>query len=473
MLKKLSYVFMALFILLSFTVKEALAVEDPLKSANNIYGIHVIDENDLTRAAELVNSSGGDWGYVTIVIRKDERNPQRWQMVFDKMRRLHLIPIVRIATRMNDTGWEKPVEGEIDGWVSFLNSLNWVVKNRYVVIGNEPNHSKEWQGEIDPESYANYLRVFSLRLKEENNDFFVLPAGFDASAPNGPDTMDEAEFLQRMLAEEPDLFNYLDGWSSHSYPNPAFSGSPEESGRGTIRTFEWEISYLESLGVNKKLPIFITETGWVHNREGKVLGLAESSSVGLNYKKAFEVWENNNVVAVTPFVLTYRDTPFDIFSWTDESGRSYSFYDQVKGLEKVSGNPERINTGNVLSYTVQQLVKSSGSYSGFLIVENTGQVIWERDNLSIVESQVGVLEKRALFTQLEPGQKGAIIFKGNLDEEEGDFSVNVSLKYKNEVILRPEEKVLTIIKAANIGDVVNAIKREFALKVLPLFKRKI
>lgn len=473
MFKKLPYIFIALFIFLSFAAKEALAIEDPLKSPNNIYGIHVIDENDLTKAAELVNSSGGDWGYVTIVIRKDERNPQRWQSVLNKMRRLHLIPIVRIATRMNHEGWEKPVEGEIDGWVSFLNSLNWVVKNRYVVIGNEPNHAKEWQGEIDPESYANYLKEFSLRLKEKNNDFFVLPAGLDASAPNGPDTMDEAEFLQRMLAEEPDLFNYLDGWTSHSYPNPAFSGSPEESGRGTIRTFEWEISYLESLGVNKDLPIFITETGWVHNREGQVLGLTESNQVGINYKRAFEIWERSDVVAVTPFVLTYRDSPFDIFSWTDGGGKSFSFYNEVKGLDKVVGDPERINTGKVLSYTVQQLVRSSGPYSGFLIVENTGQVIWERNNLSIVESQDGVLEKRALFSQLEPGEKGAIIFKGNINEEEGDFGVNVSLRYRDEVILRPEEKALTIVKAANLQDVMNAIKREFLLKVLSLFKRKI
>lgn len=62
---------------------------------NNKFGIHIMDEHDLVDAANLVNSNGGEWGYVTIVIRDDQLNRDRWQSVFNQMRRLKLIPIVR------------------------------------------------------------------------------------------------------------------------------------------------------------------------------------------------------------------------------------------------------------------------------------------------------------------------------------------------------------------------------------------
>src|SRR3989344_492451 len=142
MLKKIIRVFTITVILILISSTNIKAAENPLSVPNNSFGIHILDENDLEDAAKLVNSGGGDWGYVTFVIRSDERDSKRWQKVFDKMRRLHLIPIVRIATNQMEDGWEKPSFDEIDGWVSFLSSLNWVVKNRYVVIGNEPNHAK-------------------------------------------------------------------------------------------------------------------------------------------------------------------------------------------------------------------------------------------------------------------------------------------------------------------------------------------
>src|SRR3989344_509102 len=233
------------------------AVENPLAKTNNLFGIHILNESDIKDAANLVNSSGGEWGYVTLVIRKDERDTTRWQKVFDELRRHKLIPIVRIATIQQDGGWEKPVLDETDGWVSFLNSLNWVIKNRYVIIGNEPNHAKEWGGEINPSEYARYLRLLSEKLKANSQDFFVLPAGFDFSAKNTKDTMDATLFLKEAVSSEKDFFNYIDGWTSHSYPNPDFAGSEMASGRGTVRSYEWELEFLKTLGLVKEVPVFI------------------------------------------------------------------------------------------------------------------------------------------------------------------------------------------------------------------------
>ena len=38
---------------------------NPLAVPNNRYGIHIVDTNDIPQLPALVNSSGGDWGYVT------------------------------------------------------------------------------------------------------------------------------------------------------------------------------------------------------------------------------------------------------------------------------------------------------------------------------------------------------------------------------------------------------------------------
>src|SRR3989344_1978784 len=170
MLRRITYTLFSIYLFLFITPNQVLAIIDPLFKPNNRFGIHILSDSDLKDAAELVNSTGGDWGYITLVIRSDERERERWQKVFDRMRELHLIPIVRIATKQGTNSWEKPNLGEIDSWVSFFGSLNWVIRNRYVIIGNEPNHAKEWGGETNPREYAEYLQTFSRKLKEESGD---------------------------------------------------------------------------------------------------------------------------------------------------------------------------------------------------------------------------------------------------------------------------------------------------------------
>ena len=89
-----------ILLLVLISAVRAQAIYDPLSQPNNRFGIHIIDENDLQDAANLVNSSGGDWGYVKIVIREDDRNLEKWQAIFDRMRKMHLIPLVRLATKV-------------------------------------------------------------------------------------------------------------------------------------------------------------------------------------------------------------------------------------------------------------------------------------------------------------------------------------------------------------------------------------
>ena len=104
-------------------------------------------------------------------------------------------------------------------------------------------------------NYAEVSLEFAKKLKEKNKDFFVMLAGFDASAPSWMPGMEDEETFLRQIIQGPsegqslsasqslrtDLISLIDGLSSHSYPNPGFSGRPYAVGRGTVRTYEWEL----------------------------------------------------------------------------------------------------------------------------------------------------------------------------------------------------------------------------------------
>ena len=57
---------------------------DPASVPNNRVGVHILDPNEINDAAKLINSSGGDWGYVTIPIRSNDRDRDKW-LKFSRM----------------------------------------------------------------------------------------------------------------------------------------------------------------------------------------------------------------------------------------------------------------------------------------------------------------------------------------------------------------------------------------------------
>ena len=412
-LKFLTSLPLAISILIIFS-SNLYAIENPLSSANNPFGIHILNENELDDAAKLVNSSGGDWGYVTLVIRKDERDSERWQQVFDKMRKLHLIPIARLATIQQNGGWEKPNVDEIDGWVSFLNSLIWVVKNRYIIIGNEPNHAKEWGGELNPEEYSDYLYSFSKKLNETSNDFFILSAGFDASAANTNETMSAENYIKNMITYKPESFEFIDGWNSHSYPNPNFSGSEDSYGRGSVRTFEWELNLLKSFGINKNLPVFITETGWSHNMDGtsKNSKLITQNDISERIRNAYSgAWQDPRIVTVTPFVLNYQEPPFDIFSWKKKDGNFYSFYYEIQDIPKIPGKPLQSESAQVVAVIFPPIFKNKEKPLGVAYVKNTGQTIWNGDEKIQVGNGVKFEIEPKVISDVAPGESTIALFR--------------------------------------------------------------
>ncbi|MBP8591438.1 hypothetical protein KBI33_03195 [Candidatus Shapirobacteria bacterium] len=434
-MKRIAFVFVSILSLI-FLAPPALAQE------TNKFGIHILDPSEAKQAAELVNSSGGDWGFITIVIRDDDRNFQKWQNFFDQCRQLHLVPIVRIATHNENEVWVAPKKEEINSWANFLSNLNWPIKNRYVVIFNEPNHAKEWGGKIDPFYYAQILDEFISQLKKANPDFQVLPAGFDLAAPNSKTTKDTLAFWQEMNKEVPGIFEKIDGWASHSYPNHGFLGKPQDAGRASIRGYQWELSILKNqFGVKKDLPVFITETGWPHDSEkpnppagGKSSKYYKPEVIAQYFEEAYQnIWlPDKRVIAVTPFTLNYQATPLDIFSWFDHEGQPYPQYERVKKLPKISWWPEQEEKWEVMSIKSPQFMPISSNYQGKIILKNVGQSIWG-------EREPFVLKSRSPFSadifsahKIFPGQSVEIPFAIVSNAESA--TINISWEGMEETI---------------------------------------
>lgn len=441
------------------------SILSPAKAAelsypNNKFGIHLAIPayEDLQKTADLVNSSNGDWGYVTLVMPEDDLNKEKWQGVFDKMRQLHLIPIIRLATSYENNHWRAPKNEDVKKWVDFLNSLNWVVKNRFVILFNESNRGDEWGGQVDPQSFAEVVFNFSKALKESNSDFFIMMAGMDSAAPSSfPQYEDEAVFLRKALAFRGNLFDYLDGWASHSYPKSRFS-----SGRNSVLNYQWELNLLKSLGVNKNLPVFITETGWCH-QEGETPDYNfpnQETVASLTRNYFLQLNSDSRVMAFTPFILNYPQEPFDHYSWQkNNSGEFYPQYEAVQKMNKVKGKPiqeEKIGIKNKLP---AKLIKNS-SYQLALSVVNEGQSIWdEKDGYQM---SVEGLTKDAdyffsSFGQIQPFEEKTIWLYLKTGENIENLPLKIGLMKDGKIIGNQLDWKLEIVQETTIKIIVNLL----------------
>lgn len=409
---------------------------------NNKFGIGLAQpqEEDMKRAAELLNSQGGKWGYVTLVIQENDRDIGKWQNIFNKLRELKLIPIIRLATKPEGAQWRRPFKEDSDEWVKFLDSLNWVVRDRYIVLFNEPNHGAEWGGKVDIENYAEVAQTFAAKLKAKNKDYFIMLAGLDAAAPSkAPWYEDEAVFLKEILNSNPQILDSIDGLASHSYPNHGYVGKPQDQGRNTVRNYQWELDYLKSLGVTQELPVFITETGWPHRESDKDQGSGNkyySSEVAGAYTEIAykEAWlTDDRVRAVTPFILNYQGEPFIQFSWVKPGEQDvYPHYLIVKNMTKSSGDPEIIEGGSSSYWLPDELLVKS-VYHFQIHLKNSGQAIWDREEgyQLKLETLSSKLENVSYFfsdlRSVKPTEEVVVDLYLKTSDREGQFSSNLGL----------------------------------------------
>lgn len=421
-------------VLLLFPIKVH-AIYDPLSMPNNPYGMHIVEYNDIPELPSVINTNGGDWGYVTIVLSDRDHDHGKIQRIFDQMRREHLIPIVRLATRPDGDRWLKPSADNYDKIVTFLSSLNWPIENRYVVLYNEPNHANEWGGDIDPEGYAKTIVDLGKKLKQASTDFFILPAGLDVSAASDSKSLNASDYLKRMVQAQPEFLHTIDGWTSHSYPNPGFSGSPYASGRGTLTSYSWELDQLKATGLTKQLPVFITETGWIH-AEGKTtkFGAYSSEAVGKNLEIASQaVWKDPRIAAITPFVYNYQDVPFDNFSWKLLGNTGfYPFVESYKNILKKTGRPQQRESYDFLPQIIPPALVVNSSYTLTSQLNNLGQGIVDDTNgygleLSSDTGEFGFLSDPLPI--IEPFEKQPVTIHIRTPHATGTYTVTLSLKH--------------------------------------------
>ena len=327
---KIPFFILVVTLSLTFGARNARAIEDPLSLPNNKFGVHILFTSELEKARELVNSNGGDWGYVTIPIQAKDKDLEKWQKFMDDARGVHLIPIIRIATEnhyFNTSVWRKPQYDDILDFANFLNSLYWPVKNRYIIIFNEVNRADEWESNPDPQEYARALDYAINVFKSLNEDFFIISAGLDNASAN-----DQYYYMIQMDQEAPGIFGKIDGLGSHSYPNPGFSVAPWIVTRKSISSFKFEQDLAFELS-GKNLPIFITETGWSAER-------ISENQIASYFTYAFKnVWSDQNIVAVTPFLLHAGHGPFFQFSLVQEDGSFNKISKSLQRIQKTKGEP--------------------------------------------------------------------------------------------------------------------------------------
>lgn len=423
---------------------------DPFSVPNNRFGIHVADPNDIPGVGNLVNGNGGDWGYVTLVINDDDRQLGKWQDVFNKLRRQHVIPIVRLATHPEGDYWTIPKEDAPGLWAEFLNKLNWPEENRYVIVYNEPNHAKEWGNTLDPEGYADIFLKFSTALKAKSPDFFVIPAGLDVSASSDGEALDASVYLSRMVSAHPELLSQMDGWSSHSYPNPNFSGSPYGAGRGTLRSYAWERDRLRELGLTGRMPIFITETGWSH-AEGRYTNRSQLSADTIaSYLPAAAsgAWSDPDIIAVTPFVYSYQGEPFDHFSWKRlNSDEFYPIYSAYQRLPKPAGQPKQYERFATIPQLIPDKLIAGSVYTLITELSDTGQSIADPNKgyaLTVRGGEAGFSFIPHILPSVEPGDRKKIAATVKTTTALGTYHVQVLLTHDGKEILIEEHDVSVV-----------------------------
>lgn len=330
-------ILISLLIIFSFA-PVAKAIYDPFSVPNNKIGIHILFTDEVEPAAKIVNNDGkSEWGYVTIPIQASDRDRIKWQKFFDQCKEKKIIPIVRVATVTEGNNWAEPNNFDLVDFANFLGDLKWPIENRYIVIFNEVNRSDEYGGYVSPENYSDILNNSIEIFKAKSNDFFILPAGLDNASINSKTSLNWRIYLERMFLKHSDIFSKIDGWTSHAYPNPGFSEKPSKSGSNKIDSYRTDLGFVR-LFTTKKLPVFITETGWSQQN-------LSDHQISIYYQYALNnQWGDKNIVAITPFLLSAQDGVFQQFSFRNKDGTFKEFSNTLSSYSTIGKPNLSLNT---------------------------------------------------------------------------------------------------------------------------------
>lgn len=367
-MKKL-FIFLILYAFYSIHyTHSAHALYSPASVPNNKLGVHILNPSELDTAANFVNSSGGDWGYVTVPIQPTDRDLPRWQEFMQKCKDKHLIPIIRITTIPQGGTWESGKDTDLVDFANFLNDLSWPVENRYIILFNEVNRSAEWGGVVEPAKYTEIVKNARAIFKERSEHFFLLGPALDDALPDSSTSMSAKKYMTEMYKHDAAVWSYFDGFAFHSYPNPGFSQPPKDSGFPSIVSYRYLFSQYKL--VDK--PVFITETGWDQTK-------VKPDLLPEYWNKAWDIWSRDaRIIAVTPFLLD-GGTGFPQFTLKNSDGTYTPSGAALVNIPKLPGNPKPgIASVKVLPNTTHQSAQQGKSWkrsSSLLTLENIFRVI--------------------------------------------------------------------------------------------------
>jgi hypothetical protein len=307
----------------------------PPPSPNNIVGLNLARLHQprfISAAADIANANGGSWGYVTILLTREDRDSDfpvnRLQQILDRCYEARLQPIVRVATRFDlSTGvWDRPTDEDPLRWRMLFDQMRWPNRLVWIIPANEPNLGREWGGQVDVLSYARYLDWF-MTVFQGADRFKVVNAPLNLSNPHKlPEMQDAFDFLAEHQALTPAVFEKLPAWASNSYRVDGLG----EGLRFTHRGYEVE---LEAIG--RDMPVIIAESG-VLNRRGE-------DDVARFFVQAYQDWQSDRrVIAATPL---FWDPDLDdhwMFTLDDQGNveTGSATYRALRDLPRVAGSPE-------------------------------------------------------------------------------------------------------------------------------------
>lgn len=307
------------FIALSVFTLAALFSARPVLAAQK-FGMHVLRPEEFEQTNTLFSDLRTESDvplYITIPFTLDDVNElERWEKAFAYASKHNIVPIVRLGTRFDaeKNAWKIPDRKDVLDLARALDQLEWPQDHkRYIILFNEPNHAAEWGGTLDPVSFAEITDFALDWFNTEGSDYRVLPAAMDLAAPNGSSTLEAFGYWNKALAARPEILNKIYAWNSHSYPNPGFAATPQRNAKNGMNGYEHELAFLDR-HTDRKLEVFITETGW-KNEKFTRRTLENYYNYTVN-----NIWSDEKVKAVTPFLLAGSPGPFGGFSFIDEKG---------------------------------------------------------------------------------------------------------------------------------------------------------
>lgn len=428
-------------------------------------GVHLLSpsDDDIKKAAELINTNGGKNCWLTFVVREDEMTIDYFRRIHDFARRYEFQPIIRIEKGFDTSGrWLMPDERTVQTLIDVLEDPTFIPYGRdmYFILGNEPTHSAMC-GDCTPESYAgwamNAIRMLhAVKFSSGTYDVHVMLAGQDVASPQQPGAglYDADIFMQRMFQAQPDLLCEIDAWASHSYPR-SFVGPSTDYGRLSPRGYEWELSRLRAYADAyakpeckdrvADLPIFITETGY---RTG-FGGISDQAAYTETLRLAEIYRADPRIRAVTFFAYRYCGDPFESFALLRcDDPRLNGVGEALKGVSKTAGEVRHLRQARTTMVCPEELVEGVDAEC-ILTVENRGTDMWKNIDGSYDLTLIGVYDPslgiptgigspRYSFTpfrEVLPGQKLTAVLTYNPGSRLGPHNLTVGLNENGRLVL--------------------------------------